>query len=362
MTLVGRPLRFVTMLLLGWVAMRCVVVSFETVEAHDAIPALADGGPARIILPPERAAPPGTTHVRARVAIRNLGPAPLSPVEFERLVNDNSNFGGGDTEAMFKLASLLRPTGKVSPAVEWIPGVSRSSSARGTKAPAAALAAPVQIAPVKPDRWAASSWVIARDSFGPRALAPGGTLGGSQAGTRVLYRPGWLDNRLGLFARTSSPLRGLGSDVAVGAEYQPFARVPVRMALEQRFPLDRGAARGTALSLVGGVSDVALADSLRLDAYGQAGVIGMRRRLGFADGAVTLNRKIARINNLEIGAGAGSWGAIQPGIARIDAGPRIELKLPIAGRPTRVGLEWRQRLIGNAAPGSGAAITMGSDF
>lgn len=41
-----------------------------------------------------------------------------------------------------------------------------------------------------------------------------------------------------------------------------------------------------------GVGDVALPHGFRLEAYGQAGIVGARRRDGFADGAIVIDRPV----------------------------------------------------------------------
>ncbi|HET6535129.1 MAG TPA: hypothetical protein VFG41_03010, partial [Sphingomicrobium sp.] len=58
-------------------------------------------------------------------------------------------------------------------------------------------------------------------------------------------------------------------------------------------------------------------------------------------------------------AGFGVWGGAQPGLYRVDAGPRISMRVR---KNIRVDFDWRQRLAGNAAPGSGPAITLAADF
>jgi len=82
-------------------------------------------------------------------------------------------------------------------------------------------------------------------------------------------------------------------------------------------------------------------------AYGQAGIIGLRRRIGFVDGAASVTRPIASWGDTEILSGAGVWGAAQPGLARLNLGPRAEARVPIAGERVRLSLEWRQRIAGN---------------
>ncbi|MDB5738415.1 MAG: hypothetical protein JWO65_2083, partial [Sphingomonas bacterium] len=43
-------------------------------------------------------------------------------------------------------------------------------------------------------------------------------------------------------------------------------------------------------------------------------------------------------------------------------GPSAVLRLPIEGRTVAVALDWRQRVTGDAKPGSGVALTLGIDF
>jgi len=50
---------------------------------------------------------------------------------------------------------------------------------------------------------------------------------------------------------------------------------------------------------------------------------------------------------------------VQPGLYRVDAGPRVTMRV----RPNvRVHFDWRQRLAGTAQPGSGPVVTLAGDF
>ena len=71
-------------------------------------------------------------------------------------------------------------------------------------------------------------------------------------------------------------------------------------------------------------------------------------RRAFIDGGMTLTRPVYR----RFSAGFGFWGAAQPGVYRVDAGPRVTLNMR---NNLRVHFDWRQRLAGDAAPGSGPA-------
>jgi hypothetical protein len=95
---------------------------------------------------------------------------------------------------------------------------------------------------------------------------------------------------------------------------------------------------------------------LTLDAYAQAGVVGLRSRDAFFDGSVRLSVPLGRF---ELGAGA--WAAAQPGVERFDIGPTVSMRLP-AIRNTRLRADWRFRVAGDAAPASGPAVTLATDF
>jgi hypothetical protein len=60
--------------------------------------------------------------------------------------------------------------------------------------------------------------------------------------------------------------------------------------------------------------------------------------------------------------GAALSGGAQPGISRLDIGPEIQVRLPLPQGGARLSVEWRERVAGDALPGSGLAITLGADF
>lgn len=179
-------------------------------------------------------------------------------------------------------------------------------------------------------------------------------MGGSQAGARISHR---LAGGFSVSGRAYLPLRrAAGAEVAAGLDWQPVAALPVQLRAERRQAIGREGRSAFALSLAGGASQV-LPRRLRLDAYGQAGVVGTHARDLFVDGAVRLS---APVGPVEIGAGA--WGAAQPGAARVDAGPALSYRLPVRGANVRLEAGWRFRLAGDAAPRSGPALTLGADF
>ena len=208
----------------------------------------------------------------------------------------------------------------------------------------------------KTDRIQLTAWSLLRGRQGvtvsPQSLAPGGTLGGSQAGARLTYV---ITPQLAASLRATSPVGGSGGEVAAGIKVTPIASVPIALTAERRQAIGRfGGRNAFALFLEGGLYQQRLW-GLDLDGYAQAGVVGVRERAYFADGGFTLSRPLYP----NFSGGLGVWGGVQPGLYRIDAGPRLTMR--VRGN-MRVHLDWRQRVAGNALPRSGPALTLAGDF
>jgi hypothetical protein len=206
------------------------------------------------------------------------------------------------------------------------------------------------------DRLQLSAWALWRGTAPqPGSLASGGTLGGSQAGARLTYS---LNRQLALSVRSSSPIGGSqGGELAAGVRVTPFRSIPIAFTAERRQAIGRFSTGRSdfALFAEGGIYQRPIGWDLVLDGYGQAGVVGLRSRDVFADGGLTVSRPLYG----PFSAGIGTWGGYQPGLYRIDAGPRLSMKL----RPNlRLHLDWRQRLAGTAEPRSGPALTLAADF
>ena len=217
---------------------------------------------------------------------------------------------------------------------------------------------PLSIAPPpkpKLDRLQLTSWALLRGAPQPGSLAPGGTLGGSQAGARLTYA---FNRWLAASVRTTSPLGGSrGAEIAAGVRVTPFRSIPVAITAERRQSIspDGGGRSAFALFAEGGVYRQPMPLHFSLDAYAQAGVVGFNSRDLFADGAFAFTRPLWG----RVSAGFGVWGGAQPGLYRIDAGPRISVRVR---DNIYANVEWRQRIAGNAHPGSGPALTLGADF
>ena len=204
------------------------------------------------------------------------------------------------------------------------------------------------------DRMQLSAWALLRGSWGPGALATGGTLGGSQVGARLTYH---VTPALAASLRSSSSVGGVRyAEVAAGVRWKPLASVPLALNLERRQALNRWGGRNAfALFAEGGLYQTPIFGLANLDLYAQGGVVGLKSRDLFFDGGATFTRPVWR----KFTAGLGIWGGMQPGLYRVDAGPRLSYDV---GRGIRVHADYRQRLAGEAMPASGPALTIAGDF
>jgi len=190
--------------------------------------------------------------------------------------------------------------------------------------------------------WSLGSWFYLREGSGNAPGETGRTRAYGRA-TIAVQRPGQRE-------------------IAFGLAFAPLERLPVDVAIEQRVAAGREGRTALAVMASGGVSEVALPAGFRLDAYAQAGVVGTRRRDGFADGAIVVDRRLGPDETTPLRIGALAAGAVQPGTARVDVGPRLTLRLPQVGEGGRIALDWRQRIAGDARPESGLALTLAADF
>lgn len=212
------------------------------------------------------------------------------------------------------------------------------------------------------DRWSASAWAVARFGAGVAPTPVGGQLGGSQAGLRIVRT---LDRRgrIAVAGRMTSPLGDGLREASLGLEWQP-TRLPVKLVAEHRFALGagKGARGGPGVALIGGFGPTAIGEGVLVETYGQAGVIRRVRTEPYADAAVRVARPAGTLGAVRFDLGAGAWGGAQRGAARLDVGPSGSISVPLRRASLRLTLDWRERVAGAARPGSGPALTLGTDF
>lgn len=332
----GRPLRFLCAVTGGWIAIR-VAFLWPTIDSVPAlIRAVAPVAQAQSLpqpLPPSLAAsPPGRPVIRSASAgvaprTRARREPPLAQTRVALALPGLVRFGEPETDA---------------PPPPILPGVPRPPAAQPARS-----------------RWSGSAWIVARPGAGIAPGVVGGQLGGSQAGVRIAFA---LDTRrrLALAGRITTPLGPGLREAAVGLEWQP-TRLPLRIVAEERVALD-DAKTAPAIGIVGGVGPLALGGGFRLEAYAQAGVIKRSRAEPYADGAARAAHPLGDLGKAKLAAGAGVWAAAQRGATRVDVGPVLTLDVPLARQPVRFALEYRARVAGDARPGSGVTLTLGTDI
>jgi hypothetical protein len=202
-----------------------------------------------------------------------------------------------------------------------------------------------------------SVWGIVRG--GSSAALLGGQLGASQAGVRLTYALG-ASRRVALAARLSTPLDGDGREAAIGIDWQPLA-VPVHLIAERRFSLGGGRG-GIVVGVIGGFGPTPVGGAWHAEGYAQTGGIRRDAVEGFADGSLRLTRSLVDHGQIRVDIGAGAWGGVQRGARRLDVGPTVGVWVPVGARQLRLTADWRARIGGDARPGSGPAVSVGSDF
>lgn len=210
--------------------------------------------------------------------------------------------------------------------------------------------------------WSLSGWLYLRGGgrdAAPGGIAASGQIGGSQAGFRIAHGLDAAGRSRAYGRATVAVHRPRQRELALGIVHTPVAGAPFDVAIERRVALGREGRDAFAAMVTSGVSAIGLPAGFRLDAYGQAGIVGARSSDGFADGAVIADHAL-RGSALRFGALAA--GAVQPGASRVDVGPRLAIGLPRVGKGARLALDWRQRVAGDARPESGMALTLAGDF
>lgn len=223
---------------------------------------------------------------------------------------------------------------------------------------------PIHI-PAGIDHWSLSAFAIYRPNSGPASLSPTSQLGGSQFGFRLqrsLVQPS-PNLTLSFNLRGSTPLKiSSGKEAGIGLAIRRAGRIPIELIAERRVAFDGGGRNAFAGLIATGFNDLPTVEGFNLNGYAQAGIVGLQRRDGFVDGSLRLDRKIASKGSFAVELGGGVWGAVQPHVSRVDIGPSAAIRFRIGKAGVRLGSEWRQRVSGNAHPGSGPAITFGLDY
>jgi hypothetical protein len=364
------PVRFLVLAVASWIGLRVYLLDGDFAYSAAAVDLRPPppSSPIAALAPDSPEPPPGWIDAVAEAQLpagQPAAPPALSPAA--------AQFPAGAARVVMVRLAAPRPIYSPVPDYSGMPQaedypLSRLASAAPRSAPLAAgdskpfqsTQASFAASALQPfDRLSLTGWSMMRQSMpAPLSLGNSGMLGGSQAGARLT----WAYNRsLAATLRVSAPInqQKLAGEAALGVAWKPFRAIPARIVAERRQALGTGAG-GSAFALFaeGGVYQRPLPFGLKLDGYAQAGVVGIRDRALFAEGSLAATRplsgKISRFS-----AGIGVWGGFQPGLSRLDVGPRLTMQW---GRSTRIHLDYRLKVAGNALPGSGPAVTVAGDF
>lgn len=372
-----RPsLRFLGIAVVGWIGVRAAALGilpgaemFSIERSEAKVPPIA-----RTEFPPIDPVDPAPTYAPMAYAGAPAMPAQVQPAAMPIYYTAPSAYYA--PQPYYAPAPVSRPTHYTPilperapaqqfysqlPALDEAP-VSRMASTAMASRQSLVLAQSVPATFVQPanklDRLQLSSWAMLRgrqgQPFGPSSLGNVGNLGGSQAGARLLYN---FDRRFAASMRMTSDVGRRGGEVALGVRAQPVPGIPVWITAERRQKIGRTSSGRDdfALFAESGLYQRRVPARFLLDAYLQGGVVGLRSRDLFVDGGLSLTRPIYR----NFSGGFGIWGGAQPGVYRVDAGPRVTMNVR---RNLKVHFDWRQKLAGNAQPGSGPAVTLSGDF
>lgn len=354
----GSPLLTLVLVLGGWVVLRAATwqdpfapVSGTAPSGPTPFPAPAPRSVADPFVPAALASPgaaAGAQAPRLPAPRRALSPARGAPLPETRLV-----------PLPAPQPAQVLPTASA-------PGGEDRGPPQPAPAPFATARSPA------PGRWSLDTWGFWRDGSGAAAVSQGRVpiYGASQAGAVLQYRlapASGHDPRL--YARAYRALVTRGeSELAIGGSLRPLPQVPVRLAGEARYTDSPfGSEVRPAGYAVTEIDPVPLPLGTRLELYGQAGWVGGRGRTAFADGQASITGALpfaGRLSKdaLRLSLGAGAWGGAQQGAQRLDVGPTLRLDMKLARTPARLSVDWRARVAGDAAPGSGVAATLSAGF
>lgn len=215
-------------------------------------------------------------------------------------------------------------------------------------------------------------WLFARQGSGPKRLrstSPASQFsvaqyGASQAGAILTYRMlGDNSRNISTFARASTALSSSGQEeLAIGIKTKPLSDLPLSFFAEQRFGAGGNSNRGTVFYLAGGTGPDMVLPEINLETYGQVGYVFGRDNSHFFDASAALQKQVVERGGHRITAGAGVWASGQEGATRVDIGPRVKFHVPVGQADMQVSVDWRERIGGNAHPGSGASVTLSTGF
>ena len=216
-------------------------------------------------------------------------------------------------------------------------------------------------------RWSGDAYALFRDAglAGPTASP---VLGGGQSGASLSYRIDPLAPRpLAVFGRiyaahdANNAIDPRSAQAAIGVRWQ--MRPGISIAAERLVAI--GADTRSDWNLRVAAGGERRLGRIGIDGYAEAGARGNGDL--YAGGEAHALVGLGAVGPVQLAAGPGVWGSIQSAadvVGRVDIGAGITARLPAGVAVTGVAVTgtWRWRVAGNAAPGSGPALTVGMAF
>ena len=343
----GEPLAALVLLLAGWAGARAMLWESPFDSAIPIIGGVAAKGGALAIAKASVPGLPDMMQVNEKVR----------PVDA-----DGRSVLAGQTAVPPRDADLLSISEVAfSPLLSALPAT-KSSLDRPSAAPSfAPVSLPLSQASSS-RRWHVDSWIAWRAGSGLPSIATGSrppSYGGTQVGAVVRFDLAESRNRPAIYARaTYAPDRPPQTDLAAGVGVRPIATVPVRVMAEVRATrFERETEVRPAVFAVTELGKVGLPVGLTGEGYAQGGWVGGRYATLFADGQARITRAVA-VGPARLQVGAAVWGGAQKFAERVDVGPTIALEIA----NTRLSFDYRAKVMGNAAPGDGLALTLSTGF
>ena len=214
-------------------------------------------------------------------------------------------------------------------------------------------------------RLSGDAWLYLRD--GSSAVQPGlqPSYGRSQAGAVIRFKLAPASPyQPQAYARATGAVEGpKEEDLAVGLSGRPVPEIPVRVAAELRATRNEfGSDLRPAAFAVTELAPLTLPLGTRAQAYVAGGYVGGDFKTGFIEGQARVEKLFAREEDTEFTAGAGAWGGAQKDAARLDVGPTAAVSFRLGETRSRVAVDYRIRVAGDAEPASGAALTLSAGF
>lgn len=376
----GQPLVVLAVLLAGWIAFRATMWQAPVQDAAQA-PLLAASTragvsvrsePVPAFLPLTAALPvalPTAIRLKREAAANrpeprflfDLAPSPAVPLSLDPpppfLQPLPPSFAAG--HSLILMAGLAR--------LELPPALAQHFARHSAPGLRAAPAHPPVVAAARAaqSRWSRDGWLLLRRDTTTPVTSGRGSYGRSQLGAVLRYRLAPASgHHPAAYLRASGALAGAReNEVALGLAARPVPRLPLAVAAELRVAHAPG--RTSLRPVAYAVSELPpmqLPGGFVAEAWLQAGYAGGDFATGFVDGQARIERRMAVLGDAELSAGGGVWGGAQKGASRVDIGPGASLKLTVGKTASRVSLDWRFRIAGEAEPSSGPALTISAGF